>query len=174
VSDQGIVILGIAVPSSSRIFLTIVAGHVGAGLVCVVAGAVAMVSPKRAGRHPAAGTLYYWSLLVVFLSMTALSIMRWPADTHLLVLGILSFGSGAIGRTARRGRWQGWLRIHTAGMGLSYILLLTAFYVDNGPFLPLWRSLPALAYWLGPSMVGLPILVRALLRHPLMVRRTSA
>ncbi len=51
------------------------------------------------------------------------------------------------------------------GMGLSYILLLTAFYVDNGPFLPLWRSLPALAYWLGPSMVGLPILVRALLKH---------
>jgi hypothetical protein len=174
VSDHGIVILGIVVPSSSKVFLTIVAGHVGAGLVCVVAGAVAMVSPKRAGRHPTAGTLYYWSLLVVFLSMTALSIMRWPADTHLLVLGILSFGSGAIGRTARRGRWQGWLRIHMVGMGLSYILLLTAFYVDNGPFLPLWRSLPAAAYWLGPSMVGLPILVRALLRHPLLVRRTSA
>jgi hypothetical protein len=106
--------------------------------------------------------------------MTALSIIRWPVDTHLLVLGILSFAAGAIGRTARRGRWQGWLRIHMVGMGLSYILLLTAFYVDNGPFLPLWRSLPVLAYWLGPSMVGLPILVRALLKHPLMVRRKSA
>lgn len=35
-------------------------------------------------------------------------------------------------------------------------------------------SLPALTYWLGPSMVGLPILVRALLKHPLMVRRKSA
>jgi hypothetical protein len=174
VSDQGIVILGIVVPSSSKIFLTIVAVHVAVGLVCVVAGAAAMVSPKRAGRHPNAGTLYYWSLLAVFLSMTALSIMRWPADTHLLVLGILSFGSGAIGRTARRGRWQGWLRIHIVGMGLSYILLLTAFYVDNGPFLPLWRSLPAVAYWLGPSMVGLPILVRTLLKHPLTVRRKSA
>lgn len=68
----------------------------------------------------------------------------------------------------------GWLRIHIAGMGLPYILLLTASYVDNGPFLPLWRSLPVLAYWLGPSIVGLPILMRALLRHPLMVRRISA
>ena len=173
-SDQGIVIFGIVIPSSSKAFLTIVAVHVAAGLVCVLAGAVAMLSPKRAGRHPTVGTLYYWSLVVVSLSMTALSIIRWPADTHLLVLGILSFGSGAIGRTARRGRWQGWLRIHMVGMGLSYILLLTAFYVDNGPFLPLWRSLPALAYWLGPSMVGLPILVRALLKHPLMVRRKSA
>jgi hypothetical protein len=173
VSDPGIVILGIAIPSSSKVFLTIVALHVAAGLVCVLAGAVAMLSPKRASRHPRAGTFYYWSLVVVSLSMVALSIMRWPADTHLLALGILSFGAGAIGRTARRGRWRGWLRIHIAGMGLSYIVLLTAFYVDNGPSLPLWRSMPVLAYWLGPSIVGLPILVRAL-RHPLMVRRKSA
>ena len=37
-----------------------------------------MWAPKRAGRHPSAGTVYYWSLLVVFLTMTALSILRWP------------------------------------------------------------------------------------------------
>jgi hypothetical protein len=56
------------------------------------------------------------------------------------------------------------------GMGLSYILLLTAFYVDNGPNLPVWRYLPPLAYWLAPSLVGLPILLWALVWHPL-VRR---
>lgn len=144
--DPGIVVLGIPIPSSSGVFLTLVAVHVAAGLVCAVVGAVAMLSPKREGRHP---------------------------TTHLFGLGILSFGAGAIGRTARRGQRPGWLRIHIAGMGLSYILLLTAFYVDNGPSLPLWRSLPALAYWLGPGIVGLPILARALLRHPL-VRRNSA
>lgn len=133
-TDQGIVILGIVLPSSSTVFLTIVAVHVVAGLVCVLAGAVATLSPKRAGRHPGAGTLYYWSLVVVSLSMTALSIMRWPADTRLLVLAVFSFGVGAIGRTARRGRWHGWIRIHIVGMALPYILLLTAFYGDNGPF----------------------------------------
>ena len=164
------VVLGIPIPSSSRIFLSIVAVHVAAGLVCVAAGAVAMLSRKQTGRHPKAGTIYYWSLVVVFLSMTGMSIMRWPTDTHLFVLGILSFAAGAIGRLARRReRWRGWLRIHIAGMGFSYILLLTAFYVDNGPHLPLWRSLPTLAYWLGPSLVGLPILGRVLLRHPLVV-----
>lgn len=104
VSDQGIVVLGIAIPSSSRVFLTLVAVHVAVGLVCVVVGAVAMLSPKRPGHHLTAGTLYYWSLVVVSLSMTALSIMRWPADTQLLVLGILSLGACAIGRTARRRR----------------------------------------------------------------------
>jgi hypothetical protein len=174
VSDQGIVVLGIPIPSSSRIFLSIVAVHVAAGLVCVGAGAVAMLSRKQAGRHPKAGTIYYWSLVAVFLSMTALSIMRWPADTHLFVLGILSFGAAVIGRAARRARWYGWLRIHITGMGLSYILLLTAFYVDNGPHLPLWRSLPTVAYWLGTAILGLPILGWALLRHPLIVRSGSS
>ena len=50
-------------------------------------------------------------------------------------------------------------------MAVSYILLLTAFYVDNGPHLPLWRSLPPLAFWLLPSLVGLPLLIWTLRRH---------
>jgi hypothetical protein len=169
-TDEGVVVLGIPIPSSSPIFLSIVAVHVVAGLVCTIAGIGAMVTPKRAGRHPAAGTVYYWSLVVVFLTMAALSILRWPHNTHLFVLGILSFGAGTIGRKARRRLWRGWLRLHITGMAISYILLLTAFYVDNGPNLPLWRSLPPLAYWLLPSLVGLPLMVCALRRHPLILR----
>jgi hypothetical protein len=164
-TDQGVVVLGIPIPSSSPVFLGIVAVHVAAGLVCTIAGLTAMLAPKRAGRHPSAGTVYYWSLVVVFLSMAALSILRWPADTHLFVLGVLSFGAGALGRTARRKLWLGWLPAHVSGMAISYILLLTAFYVDNGPHLPLWRSLPTLAHWLLPSIVGVPILAWALRRH---------
>lgn len=52
-------------------------------------------------------------------------------------------------------------------MGVSYILLLTAFYVDNGKSLPLWKELPPFAFWLAPATVGIPIVVHALLRHPL-------
>ena len=54
-----------------------------------------------------------------------------------------------------------------AGMGLSYILLLTASYVDNWKSLPLWRDLPTIAYWPLPAAVGASILLHALLRHPL-------
>jgi hypothetical protein len=54
-------------------------------------------------------------------------------------------------------------------MGLSYILMLTAFYVDNGKNLPLWKELPAITYWILPSAIGLPIIVHALLRHPLVI-----
>jgi hypothetical protein len=50
--------------------------------------------------------------------------------------------------------------------------LLTAFYVDNGKQLPLWRNLPHWTYWTLPALVGLPIVVWALLYHPLM-RRSS-
>ena len=169
-TDQGVVVLGIPIPSSSPVFLAIVAGHVVAGVVCTASGIVAMLSPKRAGRHPSAGTVYYWSLVVVFVTMATLSLLRWPTNTHLLVLGILSFSAGVIGRMARR-RWRpGWLRVHVTAMAVSYILLLTAFYVDNGPHLPLWRSLPPLAHWLLPSLVGLPILGWVLRRHPLVLR----
>src|SRR5215467_7380859 len=152
-TDEGIVVLGIPIPSSSPVFLSFVAVHVAAGLICTVAGVVAMLAPKRSGRHPSTGTVYYWSLVVVFLSLTALSILRWPANTHLFVLGVLAFGAGAVGRMAKRRLWRGWLRVHVAGMALSYILLLTAFYVDNGPNLPLWRSLPLIALWFLPSIV---------------------
>jgi hypothetical protein len=169
-TDEGVVVLGIPIPSSSPVFLSIVAVHVAAGLICTVAGIVAMLAPKRSGRHPSAGTVYYWSLVVVFLSMAALVFLRWPANIHLFVLGVLSYSAGAIGRMAKRRLWPGGLRVHVTGMALSYILLLTAFYVDNGPHLPVWRSLPPLAHGLLPSIIGLPILIWALTRHPLILR----
>jgi hypothetical protein len=41
-------------------------------------------------------------------------------------------------------------------MGMSYILLLTAFYVYNGKSLPLWKELPPFAYWILPGAIGVP------------------
>jgi hypothetical protein len=161
------VVAGIPIPSTSPIFLTLVGLHVLVGLVCVVAGAVAMLSPKRSGRHPTFGTIYYWSLVAVFVSATGLSVVRWAENYHLFILGLLALIAASFGRTARRRRWPGWVRLHITGMGFSYILLLTAFYVDNGKNLPLWKDLPPISYWLLPAAVGLPLIIRALFRHPL-------
>lgn len=52
-------------------------------------------------------------------------------------------------------------------MSLSYVALLVAFYVDNGRNLPLWRDLPPFTYWLIPTAVGIPLVARTFLRHPL-------
>jgi hypothetical protein len=120
------VVAGIPIPSTSPVFLAVVGLHVLVGLVCVIAGAVAMLSPKRAGRHPTFGTIYYWGLVVVFLSATGLSIVRWAEDYHLFILGLAALIAASLGRAARRRRWRGWARLHITGMGTSYILLLTA------------------------------------------------
>src|SRR4026208_1188785 len=104
-TDQGVVGLGIPGPSSSPVFLSIVAVHVAAGITCTFAGILAMLSPKRSGRHPAAGPVYYWCRVIFFLTMAAMAILRWPHNNHLFILGILSFGAGVAGREARRRRW---------------------------------------------------------------------
>src|SRR6516225_8592052 len=160
-------IVGFPLPSDAPLFLAFVAVHVAAGLIAVIAGAIAMLSRKRPGRHPRAGTVYYWALAVVFVTMSALAFSRWREDYHLFILGLLSFVAATVGRTARRKLWPSWPRIHMTGMGASYILMITAFYVDNGPNLPLWRELPPLAFWTLPTLIGAPILINALLRHPL-------
>jgi hypothetical protein len=158
-------VAGIEVPSTSPIFLTIVAIHVLLGLACVITGAVAMLSPKRRGRHPNFGTIYFWCLSGVVVSASGLTAVHWTRDYPLFILGTLSFAAALAGRTARRKRWPGWVRLHIIAMGVSYILLLTAFYVDNGKSLPLWKELPPIAYWILPGAIGGPIIGRALLRR---------
>jgi len=163
---------GIDIPSTNPMFLAVVAIHILLGLACVITGAIAMLSPKRAGRHPHYGTIFFWCLAAVFVTATGLAAVRWAEDYHLFVLGTLSFAAACFGRHARRARWRGWVRLHITGMGSSYVLLLIAFYVDNGKSLPLWKDLPPIAYWLIPAVVGIPLIVRALLRHPLAARPT--
>jgi hypothetical protein len=151
--------------SHSAPFAAMLLLHVPAGLTSVVAGAVAAASPKRRGRHPSFGTVYFWALSVVFVSAAGMAALRWTEDRHLFVLGTISFGLASIGYLARRIRWKGWMSFHILGMSLSFVVLLTAFYVDNGPHLPVWDRLPAVAYWTLPGLVGLPLVIRAMRRH---------
>ncbi len=157
-------IVGFELPSDSPLFQSVLSVHIVFGLVCVILGIVAMLSTKRRGRHPKAGTLYYWSLAILFTSATMLAAMRWAEDYYLFVLGALSFATASVGRIARRQLWPRWVDFHVSGMGMSYVLMLTAFYVDNGKNLPVWRDLPHLAYWVAPAAVGLPLIVNALAR----------
>ena len=165
---------GIAIPSTDPVFLTVVGVHILLGLACTVTGAIAMLSQKRAGRHPRYGTIYFWCLAGVFLTAAGLAAVRWAEDYHLFILGVLSLAGAYFGREARRHRWRHWARLHVTGMGASYVLLLIAFYVDNGKNLPLWKELPPIAYWLLPAAIGIPLIVRALLWHPRVGADSSA
>jgi hypothetical protein len=88
----------------------------------------------------------------------------WRVGHELLI-------AATVARTALRQRWRNWVRVHITGMGLSYILMLTAFYVDNGKDLPLWKELPQIAFWLLPAGMGIPLIVHGLLKHPLARRK---
>jgi hypothetical protein len=163
-SGAQIRIAGFDLPSDSPLFLSLLSVHMLFGLACVILGFAAMLSVKRSGKHPRFGSSYYWCLSILFASATVLAAMRWSEDYHLFILGALSFLAASVGRIARRHLWRRWVDFHVTGMGLSYILMLTAFYVDNGKNLPGWRDLPYLAYWLLPGAVGIPLIVRALAR----------
>lgn len=122
-----------------------------------------MLSTKGRGRHSNFGTAYFWCLLGVAVTMAALSAMRWAEDYPLFILGALSFLAAYFGRAAIR---RGMPRCHLIGMGASYILMLTAFYVDNGKNLPVWRELPQITFWIVPAAVGIPLMAYYLVRLP--------
>lgn len=158
---------GIEVPSTDPVFLAIVAIHILLGMTAVTAGAAAMFSRKAPGRHPRFGTLYFWSLTALVTTAGALSFMRWEPNRHLFLLGAFALAFAVLGREARRRRWSRRTRLHLVGMGSSYVLMLTAFYVDNGRQLPLWKELPPWAWWTLPTAIGVPIMLAVLFRHPL-------
>lgn len=90
-------------------------------------------------------------------SMTVLSMIRWEQNARLFAIGSVSFAAALVGYLNRRQPY-----LHISGMGLSYVAVLTGFYVDNGPHLPLWDQLPTWTYWVLPSLIGFPLIVRAI------------
>jgi hypothetical protein len=156
-------ILGDQVGSTAPVFLAFLAVHVTAGLTAVITGAVAALSRKGSPRHIQAGRWFYRAITVVFATATILAAMRWRQDYYLFIIGAVAFTAATIGYQHRRRRRPGDSG-HIAGMGIAYIAMLTAFYVDNGPHLPLWDRLPTFAFWLLPSAIGAPVVIRAILR----------
>ena len=156
-------ILGTDVGSTAPVFLGFLAIHVIAGLTAVLTGAIAALARKGGPRHIRAGRWFYRAIIVVFATATILAAMRWRQDYPLFIIGSVAFTAATIGYEHRRRHRPGDAG-HIAGMGGGYVAMLTAFYVDNGPHLPLWDRLPPLAFWLFPTAIGAPIIVRAVIR----------
>jgi hypothetical protein len=156
-------ILGDQVGSTTPAFLAVLAVHVIAGLAAVIAGAIAALTRKGTPRHIQAGRWYYRAITAVFATAAALAAMRWAQDWYLFLLGAVAFAAATAGYLHRRRHRPGDTG-HIAGMGIAYTAMLTAFYVDNGPHLPLWDRLPALAFWLLPAAIAAPLITRAIIR----------
>src|SRR6516165_9765550 len=155
-------ILGDEVASAAPLFLAFLVVHVLAGLTAVITGAIAALVRKGSPRHIRAGRWYYRAITAVFVTATVLAAMRWRQDYYLFIIGAVAFTAATIGYQHRRRHRPGDTG-HIAGMGVAYVAMLTAFYVDNGPHLPLWDRLPTLAFWLLPTAIGAPIIARAII-----------
>jgi len=147
--------------------------HALAGLTTGVTGVLAFRAPKRRGRHHQWGKSYLWAYTVVFLTATILSLQRMPADAYLLVLATLGYGLALSGYAARRFRQEPlvrrmlgkqWVVVHIIGVIGSYVVLWTAFYVDNAHLIPGLKDLPTLTFWVLPTLIALPFLVVSLSR----------
>ena len=157
-------ILGDQVGSTAPVFLAVLAVHVTAGLTAVITGAAAALSPQgRPASHPGGPLVlpgHHRSLR-----------HRDDPGRDALAAGLLPVHHRRCGvhrcdhrlpsSAAAASLWDSG---HIAGMGIAYVALLTAFYVDNGPHLPLWDRLPTFAFWLLPSAVGAPVIIRAIRR----------
>jgi hypothetical protein len=147
--------------------------HALAGLTTGVTGVVAFRAPKRRGGHHRWGTYYLWAYTVVFVTAIILSVQHWQADAYLFALATLGYGLALSGYAARRFRreprlmrWLGkqWAVAHIVGMIGSYIVLWTAFYVDNAHLIPGLNQLPLLAFWVLPTVIGIPFIIVSISR----------
>ena len=144
--------------------LILIGLHVASGLVAVMCGAGAMLTRKGSSRHRRFGRAYAIVLVLLCGTAAALAALDWAHRWHLTVLGAVALSCAAIGYGAVRLARPARIALHLSGMGVGYIAMLTAFYVDNGPRLPVWRLLPPPWLWLLPAAFGVPIIVRAVLR----------
>ena len=147
--------------------------HALAGLTTGVTGVLAFRAPKRPGRHHQWGKSYLWAYTVVFLTATILSVQRMPADAYLLVLATFGYGLALGGYAARRFRQEPiamhivgkqWVVVHIIGVIGSYMVLWTAFYVDNAHLIPGLKELLTLTFWVLPTLIALPFMVLSLSR----------
>jgi hypothetical protein len=105
--------------------------------------------------------IYLFAIATIAVTAAVLVSTRGPHFTFLLAFAALAVTLAFGGYFMRRVN-QG---LHIAGIGLSYVVMVTAFYVDNGPKLPFWDQFPDIVFWIGPAAIGVPIIIRAMWRR---------
>jgi hypothetical protein len=136
------------------VFLSV---HVASGVVALVLGPLALLAARRQQQR-SFGLLrdaYYWTVLAVCASATAVSVLAWARLWWLVPIAALSYGLALAGHLGNRHNWPAWVRAH--GWGGSYIALVTALMVVAA------RGVSAVleaAAWLLPAAIGTPLIVR--------------
>lgn len=129
--------------------------HIVAGTAGLALGPLAMMSPKRHGRHPRVGVAYQVVLAVLTLSALGLALLDMAQLWWLGLIAVLTEAAALSGWWARRRQFSGWLAWHVRLMCGSYVSLVTALLVVS------WDSPLA---WLLPTAIGSPLIAWATAR----------
>ena len=122
----------------------VLALHVAAGGVGLLAGPVAGLARKARGLHTVAGWTYQGSVAVLTATTAALVALDpglWP----FLLIALPTQAAAAAAVLVRRRRRRGWLPLHVQLVLGSYVSFVTAFTVN---------TVGGLASWLLPSALG--------------------
>lgn len=134
--------------SSHSIVLAI---HIAAGSLGLILGPVAMFVGKRRGAHTRTGEAYHWVFVVLVCTAVVLAVWNWHEGWWLALVGAGSYAFALLGYLSAKRRRPGWLPVHVAGQGGSYIAMVTALLVVNlGTASPL--------AWIAPTLIGTPII----------------
>ena len=126
--------------------------HIMSGSLALLAGPVAMMLPKRRGRHAKLGTGYVALVGLLSASAIGLAAMK-PALWWLGVIAGATLAAALAGRELRRRHPPGWLPQHISLMSGSNISLTTALLVVN-------LGLGSVLAWALPAVAGTPLIAR--------------
>lgn len=139
--------------------------HIASGTICLLTGPVALLARKTNGLHTVTGEVYHASYVLILITSVIMAILHWEQSAFLLYIAIFSYGLALFGYVARKRQRPGWLGRHISGMGGSYIGVITAVLVVNGPNLPGLSALLPLLLWFLPTIVGSPLIGRTIARR---------
>jgi hypothetical protein len=130
--------------------------HIAAGSLGLVLGSLAMLAPKRPGRHARLGLAYQASTAVLCLTAFVLVAYR-PEFWWLGVIAAATWAAALCGWWMARHQPHGWVQWHLNLMCSSYISFVTALLVVN-------LGLKSLIAWTLPTLIGAPLIARANVR----------
>jgi hypothetical protein len=144
-----------------RAFLLTV--HITTGSLALLVGPLAMLAPKRPGRHPRLGRAYQALIAALCLSACGLVVLN-PSLWWLGLIAAATWAAALGGWWMRRRQPRGWLQWHVSLMCGSYISLVTALLVVN-------MGIGSPIAWLAPTLVGSPLIAFTNIR---LARRATA